>query len=89
MGPDHFVMIAVASLANSSLPTGLVATKCDTPENLRQLDTMALANTFTSCVIHYKTTSNVPGSARECLHAMLRTTLALRRGKNCTFLVLA
>ncbi|KAK4212864.1 hypothetical protein QBC37DRAFT_287160 [Rhypophila decipiens] len=72
----------MSSLAKSNLPTGLVATKCDTPENLRQLDTMGLAQTFSSCVVHYKTSSNVPGSARDCLQAMLRSTLNLRREKS-------
>ncbi|KAM7208618.1 ras guanine nucleotide exchange factor A [Naviculisporaceae sp. PSN 640] len=70
----------MSSLAKSSLPTGLIATKCDTPENLRQLDTMAIAQNFSSCVVHYKTSSNVPTSARDCLQAMLRATLNLRRG---------
>ncbi|KAK3315050.1 ras guanine nucleotide exchange factor domain-containing protein [Apodospora peruviana] len=70
----------MSSLANTSLPTGLVATKCDTPENLRQLETAGMASAFPSCAIHYKTSSNVPGSARECLQTMLRAAVASRRG---------
>ena len=71
----------LAALSNSSLPLFLVATKCDTPENLRQLDTQGVANAFPVCKASFKTSANVPGSARECLQAMLRAAVANRRGK--------
>ncbi|KAK0706454.1 ras guanine nucleotide exchange factor domain-containing protein [Lasiosphaeria miniovina] len=69
---------AMSVLANDSLPTILVATKCETPENLRQLDTAGVAHAFPSCAGHFRTSSNVPGSARECLQAMLRAVAARR-----------
>ncbi|KAJ4306944.1 hypothetical protein N0V88_000317 [Collariella sp. IMI 366227] len=70
----------MAALANSSLPTVLAATKCDTPDDLRQPDLAGLATAFPSCAGHYRTASNAPGSARETLQAMLRAALANRRG---------
>ncbi|GAB1313231.1 Ras guanine nucleotide exchange factor A [Madurella fahalii] len=72
----------MAALANSSLPTLLVATKCDAPQELRQSDLSGLASAFPTCAGHYRTSSNAPGSARECLQAMLRTTLNVRRDKS-------
>ncbi|KAK4122724.1 ras GEF [Parathielavia appendiculata] len=70
----------IAALANSSLPTVLVATKCDTPDDLRHPDLAGLASVFATCAGHFRTASNAPGSARECLQAMLRAALANRRG---------
>ncbi|KAL2130762.1 hypothetical protein VTI74DRAFT_5980 [Chaetomium olivicolor] len=70
----------MAALANSSLPTVLVATKCDTPDDPRQPDLAGLATAFPTCAGHYRTASNAPGSARETLQAMLRAALANRRG---------
>jgi len=75
MGADR-----TAALANSALPTILVATKCDNPESLRQIDTAGMAAAFPSCLADFKTSSNVPGSTRECLQVMLRAAVANRRG---------
>ncbi|KAK3946090.1 ras guanine nucleotide exchange factor A [Diplogelasinospora grovesii] len=72
--------LTMNALANSALPTILVATKCDTPENLRVIDTGAVAAAFPACISDFKTSSNVPGTARECFQAMLRAALAHRRG---------
>ncbi|KAL2195785.1 ras guanine nucleotide exchange factor domain-containing protein [Corynascus similis CBS 632.67] len=72
----------MAALANSSLPTVLVATKCDTPDTLRHPDLAGLASAFATCVGHFRTASNAPASARECLQAMLRVALANRRDKS-------
>ncbi|KAJ9132649.1 Ras GEF [Pleurostoma richardsiae] len=70
----------LSALANSALPTILVATKCDNPESLRQIDTAGMAAAFPSCLADFKTSSNVPGSTRECLQVMLRAAVANRRG---------
>lgn len=79
----HAMLIGIAALANSSLPTVLVATKCDTPDDLRHPDLAGLASAFATCAGHFRTASNAPGSARECLQAMLRVALANRRGEIC------
>ncbi|RYP31661.1 hypothetical protein DL767_005668 [Monosporascus sp. MG133] len=47
------------ALVNSSLPAVLVATKCDNPENARQLDTEAVAAACQSCLATFKTSSIV------------------------------
>ncbi|KAK3320867.1 ras guanine nucleotide exchange factor domain-containing protein [Cercophora scortea] len=70
----------MTALAHSSLPAALVATKCDAPESLRRLDTADVASKFPASVINFKTSANIPGSARECLHSMLRAAVATRRG---------
>jgi hypothetical protein len=75
------VLNGVAALANSSVPTILAATKCDTPQNLWQLDTAAVATAFPSCIGDFNTSSNVPGTQRDCLQAMMRAALNNRRGK--------
>ncbi|KAK3901131.1 ras guanine nucleotide exchange factor A [Staphylotrichum tortipilum] len=72
----------MAALANSSLPTLLVAAKCDTPDDLRHPDLAGLAAAFPTCAGHFRTASNAPGSARECLHAISRAALANRRDKS-------
>ncbi|KAH6850880.1 ras guanine nucleotide exchange factor domain-containing protein [Chaetomium sp. MPI-CAGE-AT-0009] len=72
----------MAALANSSLPTVLVATKCDTPDDLRHPDLSGLASAFATCAGHFRTASNAPSTARECLQAMLRVALANRRDKS-------
>ncbi|KAK2071917.1 hypothetical protein P8C59_006302 [Phyllachora maydis] len=71
----------MAALAHSSLPTIIVATKCDAPENVRQLDTSGVASAFPTCICDFKTSVNVPNSARECLQAMLKAAITSRCGK--------
>ncbi|KAK4162206.1 ras guanine nucleotide exchange factor domain-containing protein [Cladorrhinum sp. PSN259] len=70
----------MSALANSSLPTILAATKCDAPEEARQLDVASVASEFPAAG-HFKTSFNSPGSTRDCLQAMLRIALASRRGE--------
>jgi hypothetical protein len=59
----------------------MVATKCDTPDDLRHPDLASLASRYDSCVGHFRTASNAPSTARECLQAMLRAALASRKGE--------
>ncbi|KAK0705297.1 ras guanine nucleotide exchange factor domain-containing protein [Lasiosphaeris hirsuta] len=70
----------LAALANSSLPTVLVATKYDAPEEARQLDPAGVAAAFPACAGHYKISPNAPGSTKECLQFMLRAAVAVRKG---------
>ncbi|KAK0652183.1 ras guanine nucleotide exchange factor domain-containing protein [Cercophora newfieldiana] len=70
----------LAALANSSLPTVLVATKYDAPEELRQLDPAGVAAAFPACAAHFKISPNAPGSTKESLQAMLRSVVNARRG---------
>jgi hypothetical protein len=69
----------LSALANSSLPTVLVATKYDAPEELRQLDPARVAAAFPAC-LHFRISPNAPGSTKESLQAMLRTVVDVRRG---------
>lgn len=74
---------ALTALSSANIPIIIVATKCDTPENLRQLDTAGvarLANTYPLCIGEFKTSVNAPASQRDCLQAILKATLANRRG---------
>ncbi|KAK4228337.1 ras guanine nucleotide exchange factor domain-containing protein [Podospora fimiseda] len=70
--------IIMAALANSSLPTVLAATKCDTRAEERQLDIATVASKFRAAG-HYEIDSTA--SVRACLQAMLRIALATRRGE--------
>jgi len=79
----------VAALANSSLPTVLVATKYDAPEELRQLDPAGVAAAFPACAGHFKISPNAPGSTRESLHAMLRSVVNVRKGNTSTRMLYA
>ncbi|KAI0484289.1 ras GEF [Xylariaceae sp. FL0804] len=60
------------ALVNSSLPAVLVATKCDFPEPVRQIDTQAVAAACQSCLATFQTSSNKPESARTALSALLK-----------------
>ncbi|KAI1388860.1 ras GEF [Hypoxylon trugodes] len=60
------------ALVNSSLPAVLVATKCDNPENLRHIDTEAVAAACQSCLATFKTSANKPESARIALSTLLK-----------------
>ncbi|KAI0385333.1 ras GEF [Hypomontagnella monticulosa] len=60
------------ALVNSSLPAVLVATKCDNPENLRHIDTEAVASACQSCLATFKTSANKPESARIALSTLLK-----------------
>ncbi|KAK4667426.1 hypothetical protein QC763_309140 [Podospora pseudopauciseta] len=71
----------MAALANSSLPTVLAATKCDAPDEARQIDVADVASAFPTCAGHFRTSFNVPGSAQDCLQAALKAALANKRGE--------
>jgi hypothetical protein len=65
----------------SSLPTILVATKCDNPESARQIDTEGLAAACKSCIGSFKTASSKPESARMPLSFLLKALILGRQGK--------
>ncbi|KAK4202553.1 putative Rap guanine nucleotide exchange factor [Triangularia verruculosa] len=71
----------MAALANSSLPTVLAATKCDAPEEAREIDVAEVASAFPTCAGHFRTSFNAPGTAQDCLQAALKAALANRRGE--------
>jgi hypothetical protein len=81
LGSETASNIGIAALANSSLPTVLVATKYDAPEELRQLDPAGVAAAFPAC-LHFRISPNAPGSTKESLQAMLRTVVDVRRGED-------
>ncbi|CAK7235273.1 hypothetical protein SCUCBS95973_009214 [Sporothrix curviconia] len=70
----------LAALHNSSLPTILVATKCDNPESSRQINADALATVFPSILTNFKTSANVPGNTRDCLQAIVLAAVYNRKG---------
>ncbi|PTB50389.1 hypothetical protein M431DRAFT_95550 [Trichoderma harzianum CBS 226.95] len=72
----------LAALTNSNMPAMLVATKCEAPEEERQVNPDELANhtLFRSCLAHFKISSTSPEIDRTCLHAILRAAVAHRRG---------
>ncbi|KAL7799717.1 ras guanine nucleotide exchange factor domain-containing protein [Trichoderma ceciliae] len=71
----------LAALTNSSMPAMLVATKCEAPEEERQVNADELANhtLFRSCLAHFKISSTSPEIDRSCLHAILTAAVAHRR----------
>ncbi|KAK4075014.1 uncharacterized protein Triagg1_4678 [Trichoderma aggressivum f. europaeum] len=71
----------LAALTNSNMPAMLVATKCEAPEEERQVNPDELANhtLFRSCLAHFKISSTSPEIDRTCLHAILRAAVAHRR----------
>lgn len=60
----------------------LVATKCEAPEEHRQVSPDDLANhtLFRSCLAHFKISSTSPEIDRGCLHAILKAAVSHRRG---------
>ncbi|KAK6193267.1 hypothetical protein LQW54_012638 [Pestalotiopsis sp. IQ-011] len=69
----------LTALVNSSLPTILVATKCDNPESARQIDTEGLAAACKSCIGSFKTASSKPESARMPLSFLLKALIINRQ----------
>lgn len=69
----------LTALTNSSLPTVLVATKCDNPEEARQVDTEAVAAACQSCLANFKTADSKPDSARIALTTLLKALIASRQ----------
>ncbi|RFU75676.1 aimless alea [Trichoderma arundinaceum] len=72
----------LAALTNSNMPAMMVATKCEAPEEDREVNADELANhtLFKSCLAHFKISSTSPEIDRSCLHAILRAAVAHRRG---------
>ena len=63
------------------MPTILVATKCDNPEEFRQINAEGMVRAFPAVVADFKTSANVPGSTQDCLQAMISAVTSNRRGK--------
>ena len=74
-----------AALHNSSLPTILVATKCDNPESSHQINADALATVFPSILTDFKTSANVPSNNRDCLQAIVLAAVYNRKGSSFFF----
>lgn len=69
-----------AALGITGLPTMLVATKCDNPENARQINANAMATVFPSILADFKTSANVPASTRDCLQSIVLASVFNRKG---------
>lgn len=69
------------ALAIAKIPTIIVATKCDSPENLRQVNPDAVSGYFPAAVATFKTSSSVPSSTRDSLQCIIRAALVSKRGK--------
>ncbi|KAH6645811.1 ras guanine nucleotide exchange factor domain-containing protein [Truncatella angustata] len=72
----------LTALVNSSLPTVLVATKCDNPESARQIDTEGLATACKSCIANFKTSASKPESARMSLSTLLKALIIGRQDES-------
>lgn len=57
-----------------------MATKCDNPENVRQVNTEALASACQSCVSDFKTSASKPENSRNALFRLLKVLVANRQG---------
>ncbi|KAF3766224.1 hypothetical protein M406DRAFT_277035 [Cryphonectria parasitica EP155] len=68
-----------SSLSVSNYTSFLVATKCDAPEDVRELDTASVSAAFPSVMASFCTSATSPNSQRECLQAMLRTVVGSHR----------
>ncbi|KAH8195597.1 hypothetical protein TruAng_010227 [Truncatella angustata] len=77
--PQTLTKESSAALVNSSLPTVLVATKCDNPESARQIDTEGLATACKSCIANFKTSASKPESARMSLSTLLKALIIGRQ----------
>lgn len=64
----------------SNYPVVLVATKCDNPEDVRELDTASVAAAYPSVVANFCTSPTSPNSTRDCLQVILRTVVTGRKG---------
>ncbi|KAI0124884.1 ras guanine nucleotide exchange factor domain-containing protein [Xylariales sp. AK1849] len=69
----------LTTLVNSSLPTVLVATKCDNPEGSRQIDTEGVAAACKSCIETFKTSASKPETARMPLLTLLKALIIGRQ----------
>ncbi|KAK7978283.1 ras guanine nucleotide exchange factor domain-containing protein [Apiospora saccharicola] len=71
----------LSALVNSSLPTVLVATKCDNPENVRQINSEELAAACQSCVSDFKTSASKPENSRNALFRLLKVLVTNRQAE--------
>jgi hypothetical protein len=58
----------------------LVATKCDNPEDVRELDTASVAAAYPAVVANFSISANSPNTTRECMQVILRAIVASRTG---------
>ncbi|EFX03973.1 Ras guanyl-nucleotide exchange factor [Grosmannia clavigera kw1407] len=72
----------LSALSISGLPTMLVATKCDNPENMRQINANGMATVFPSILADFKTSANVPASTRDCLQSIVLASVFNRKGSD-------
>lgn len=70
----------ISCLSVSNYPVVLVATKCDNPEELRELDTASIAAAYPSVVANFTTSPNSPNTTRDCLQVILRAVVSSRKG---------
>ncbi|KAI0541667.1 ras guanine nucleotide exchange factor domain-containing protein [Xylaria digitata] len=63
------------AIVNSSLPAVLVATKCDNPESLRDIDADAVAGACKPCLANFKTSIDKPETAQMALSTLLRAVI--------------
>lgn len=80
-GKENELTVCIGALVNSSLPTVLVATKCDNPESSRQIDTEAVGTACQSCLATFKTSSSKPETARMSLFTLLKALVLNRQGQ--------
>lgn len=71
----------LSSLAASNYPMVLVATKCDNPEDVRELDTASVAAAYPAVVANFSISANSPNTTRECMQVILRAIVASRTGE--------
>lgn len=77
-------VLLLAILSSNKLLSMTVATKCDVPENQRELDAARVAGMASSsplCFGDYQISLSSPGSPRDCLQIMLKTIISHRRGE--------
>ncbi|OAA66430.1 Ras guanyl-nucleotide exchange factor [Niveomyces insectorum RCEF 264] len=75
----------VSALHNSGFLTVLVATKCDNPESIRQVNTDSLAAAFPYILASFKTSASVPSTTGDCLQAMVLAAVHNRKGADKSF----
>ncbi|KAG8160175.1 hypothetical protein KVR01_009711 [Diaporthe batatas] len=82
MNKDSIALLpqTISSLSVSNYPLVLVATKCDNPEELRELDTASVAAAYPSVIANFNTSPKTPNTTRDCLQVILRAVVNGRKG---------
>lgn len=57
-----------------------MATKCDNPESVRQINSEELAAACQSCVSDFKTSASKPENSRNALFRLLKVLVTNRQG---------